>query len=153
MMTLAPRPRPRKFLTSVLTLLGLILTALGGAGLIFALQPFGHHLWALGAVAALLVLIAWGLRTPGLARRALLGGLAGWIGLIAWSALSPGGEMPLPKDDPAAVRVLTWNILLGAEGGPLWKRHGWSVRKPALRAAPKPPGRTFSACRRPWAGR
>jgi endonuclease/exonuclease/phosphatase family metal-dependent hydrolase len=66
-----------------------------------------------------------------------MSGLAGWLGLIAWSALSPGGVMPAPKDDSAAVRILTWNILLGAEGGPPWGRHGWSVRKPALRAALK----------------
>jgi endonuclease/exonuclease/phosphatase family metal-dependent hydrolase len=140
MMTLAPSPRTRKLLTIVLTTFGLIVTAVGGAGLIFALQPFGHRIWALGAAAALLVFNAWGLRGPGLTRKAILGGLAGWIGLIAWSAFSAGGEMPPPKNDPAAIRVLTWNILLGAEGGPPWKRHGWSVRKPALRAALKAAG-------------
>jgi endonuclease/exonuclease/phosphatase family metal-dependent hydrolase len=140
MMRLAPSPRTRKLITSVLTTFGLIVTALGGAGAIFVLQPFGHRIWALGAATALLVSIAWRFRGPGLTRKAILGGLAGWIGLIAWSAASPGGEMPPPKNDPATVRVLTWNILMGAEGGPLWKRHGWSVRKPALRAALKAAG-------------
>jgi endonuclease/exonuclease/phosphatase family metal-dependent hydrolase len=124
----------------VLVSFSVLTTALVGAGTIFVFQPFGHRFWVLGAAAALLVLIAWRLRGAGLTRKAFLGGLAGWIGLIAWSAMSPGGEMPPPKDDPAAVRVLTWNILLGAEGGPLWRRHDWSVRKPALRAALKAAG-------------
>src|SRR4051794_2972418 len=139
-MTIAQRPGNRRLLTSVLTSLKLFLIALVGAGTIFAVQPFGHRIWLFGATAALLLLIGWSLHRPSLTRKAILGGLAGWIGLIAWSALSPGGVMPPPKDDPAAVRVLTWNILLGAEGGPPWRRHGWSVRKPALRAALKAAG-------------
>ena len=73
----------------------------------------------------------------GLTRKALVAGLAGWGGLVAWSALSRGGVMPPPKGDPAAVRVMTWNILLGSEGGPPWRWHGWSVRKMALRTALK----------------
>jgi endonuclease/exonuclease/phosphatase family metal-dependent hydrolase len=43
--------------------------------------------------------------------------------------------MPMPKTDPEAVRILTWNILHGAEHGALWKRFGWPVRKEALRSA------------------
>ena len=65
----------------------------------------------------------------------LVGELAVWSGLIAWSALSPGGPMPPPKADPAAIRLLSWNILYGVEGGPPWIRRGWPVRKWALRAA------------------
>jgi endonuclease/exonuclease/phosphatase family metal-dependent hydrolase len=61
--------------------------------------------------------------------------LSSWLALIAWSAVSPGGPLPPPRSDPEAIRVLTWNILLGSDGGPPWGRHGWPVRKPALRAA------------------
>jgi endonuclease/exonuclease/phosphatase family metal-dependent hydrolase len=55
--------------------------------------------------------------------------------LILVSALSPGGTAPGPKADPAAIRIVTWNILLGVEGGLPWNRHGWGVRKTALNEA------------------
>jgi len=54
MTTLTPSPRTRKLLSSMLTFFSLMLTTLGGAGMIFALQPFGHRIWAAGAAAALL---------------------------------------------------------------------------------------------------
>jgi len=111
-------------------------------------QPFGQRLWTLGGILTALGCVAWG-RPPGsgqgiamspddgtvhrhafgLTRKALGVGLAGWGVLVAWSALSRGGVMPPPKGDPAAVRVLTWNILLGSQDGPPWRWHGWSVRK------------------------
>jgi len=131
--------------------IGLIAVLLGWAWGVFALQPFGHRAWAFGAIFAASVWLATTLRRPartkdsagpgggpslrgaGRKMRALLvAGLAVWLMLIAWSAVSPGGLMPPPKSDPAAIRVLTWNVLLGTDDGPLWGRHGWPARKPAL---------------------
>jgi endonuclease/exonuclease/phosphatase family metal-dependent hydrolase len=40
-----------------------------------------------------------------------------------------------PRTDPVAIRVLTWNIHCGQDGGPRWKRFNWSRRKAALAAA------------------
>ncbi len=142
----------RQWLVSgALRVFGLIAALAGWAWGVFALQPFGDRGWIFGAILAALVWLAWGLRRraplaaagpgagPSLQRgsrtmRALLvAGLAVWLALIVWSALSPGGLTPTPKSDPASIRVLTWNILVGADGGPPWSRHGWPVRKPALR--------------------
>jgi endonuclease/exonuclease/phosphatase family metal-dependent hydrolase len=151
-MTIFERPRGRRLLASAETVVRLALIAFGGAWVIFVFQPFGHRTWTFGAAALLGGIVCMSRRprltdmpSPdgraarrrgfGLSRTAILGGLSGWMGLIGWSALSPGGPMPPPKDDPASVRVLTWNILLGDEGGPPWSRHDWPVRKPALRAA------------------
>src|SRR5207249_531875 len=61
--------------------------------------------------------------------------LAGWLSLIAWARACPGGPAPPPKADPAAIRVVTWNIHCGQEGGPLWRRFDWSRRKHSLQAA------------------
>lgn len=108
------------------------------AGASFVFQPFGRRAWTSGVVLALLAASAWSLRRGGRAigtRRALVAGLAAWLALIGWSALSPGGPMPPPKADPASIRVLTWNILVGGEGLAPWSRHGWPVRKGALRDA------------------
>ena len=65
----------------------------------------------------------------------LIGALSCWLGLIGWSSLSPGGAMPPAKADAAIVRVVTWNILCGSERGTPWNRHGWAVRKDALRSS------------------
>ena len=113
----------------------LFLTALlgGCAYAVFALQPFGQRGWAFTTVSALLA--ATLVRLSGTARMAVGGVLVCWLGLIAWAAASPGGPMLTPKDDPAAIRVLTWNILLGKEAGVPWTRHNWPVRKQALRSA------------------
>lgn len=123
----------------------------GGAAAVFAFQPFGHRTWAFAAIFAALVLLAPRLRRPPLSeavalderrnswrvgrtiRLAIVAGLASWLCLIAWSAFSTGGPMPPPKSDPVAIRILTWNILLGADTGPPWGRHGWPVRRDALR--------------------
>ena len=43
--------------------------------------------------------------------------------------------MPPPRADFDAIRVVTWNILVGVEEGAPWRRHGWSIRKDAIRAA------------------
>jgi endonuclease/exonuclease/phosphatase family metal-dependent hydrolase len=119
-----------------------VLTAfLGGcAGVVVAFQPFGHRGWVFAMVVALLA--GWLIRRsptrrlplPLPAQTAVALVLACWLVLIAWSAASPGGPMPAPKADAdaAAIRVLTWNILVGAESGPPWSRHGWPVRKHAL---------------------
>jgi hypothetical protein len=137
----------RRLLTIVLAAVYLSLMALVGVVLIFALQPFGQRLWTLGGILTALGCVAWGRpgsghgiamapcdgkvhrQAFGLTRKALVVGLAGWGVLVAWSALSRGGVMPPSKGDPAAVRVMTWNILLGSQDGPPWRWHGWSVRK------------------------
>ncbi len=40
-----------------------------------------------------------------------------------------------PRTDPVGIRVVTWNIHCGQDGGPRWKRFNWSRRKAALAAA------------------
>jgi endonuclease/exonuclease/phosphatase family metal-dependent hydrolase len=47
--------------------------------------------------------------------------------------LSPTAVLA-PRADPAALRVLTWNIHCGQEAGPRWKRFNWARRKAALAA-------------------
>ena len=124
------------------------------AGAVFVFQPFGHRGWASATIVALLAglvltvrLGAKGLtansvdpdrpRGPLLriARTVLIGVLICWLGLIGWSSLSPGGAMPSVKADDGVVRVVTWNILCGSVRGTPWSRHGWAVRKDALRSA------------------
>jgi|GEM_PF-313431 len=125
--------------------LGLIASLVGGAWAIYALQPFGHHRgWTFVAVCVLIAWLARGLRRSGarethrrvlrVIRRVVVGELVVWAGLIAWSAASPGGPMPTPKRSPADIRVMSWNILLGEDGGPPWIRRGWPARKRALSA-------------------
>jgi endonuclease/exonuclease/phosphatase family metal-dependent hydrolase len=143
-------PRRRRLVSGTLRGIGLIAVLAGCAWSVFALQPFGDRGWTFGAIFAASAWLATGLRgaappeaarTRGVptlrgvghtTRAFLVAGLAAWMALIAWSAFTPGGPMPPPKSDPAAIRVLSWNILLGADGGLLWGRHGWPVRRPAL---------------------
>jgi endonuclease/exonuclease/phosphatase family metal-dependent hydrolase len=47
--------------------------------------------------------------------------------------MAPGGALPAPKEDAAAIRVVTWNMLLGKDAGAPWSRHDWPARKHALR--------------------
>jgi endonuclease/exonuclease/phosphatase family metal-dependent hydrolase len=58
-----------------------------------------------------------------------------WLGLIAWAEISRGGQQPAPKSDAWWIRVVTWNILRGGDGGPPWLSGGWPTRKDALVAA------------------
>jgi endonuclease/exonuclease/phosphatase family metal-dependent hydrolase len=126
-------------LASVLTpvaLLGVSVVVLA------AHYPFGHEGAVAAALAALLVLALLGPRLrpggPSLLRRArmpVVVALASWLGLLGWSVLARGGPMPAPKADPSGIRVVTWNVHHGQEGGPPWKRFNWSVRKHALGAA------------------
>jgi endonuclease/exonuclease/phosphatase family metal-dependent hydrolase len=141
------RPRRRRLVSGLLRGIGLIAGLAGYAWCIFALQPFGDRGWTFGALLAASVCLAAGFRRAdpqGAARirpvgrvpmALVLAGLVAWMGLIAWSAFSPGGPMPPAKSDPAAIRILTWNILLGDDGGVPWRRHGWPVRRTALREA------------------
>jgi endonuclease/exonuclease/phosphatase family metal-dependent hydrolase len=149
----ARKPQGRRLSAIILGAIGLSALLGGCAGAIVVFQPFGDRGWNFAGVAALLAWLVLGapgpgrraapapdLRSParrafGLARRVLVGALACWLGLIAWSGLSPGGPWPSPKADPAAIRVLSWNILLGDDGVLPWDRHGWPVRKHAMRAA------------------
>ena len=121
---------------------------------VFVLQPFGHRVAAFAVIAVVLAgLLAnlwrrhrparlapltaqWVLGRPlWLSGNALGGGLVCWLGLIAWSGFASGGSMPPAKSKSDAIRVLTWNILVGTDGGAPWKRHGWPVRRKALEAA------------------
>jgi endonuclease/exonuclease/phosphatase family metal-dependent hydrolase len=133
-------------LRSVTTLVPAVLIpiALFGVSLavIFTLQPIGHDGIIAAVLAVLLVLLAAGARLkpggPVLVRRAQITAIAVltcWLGFLGWSKLARGGPVPAPKVDPAAIRVLTWNIHCGQEGGPPWKQFGWSGRKHALEAA------------------
>ena len=135
---------------------GLILLFVTWGALFFQFQPFGHRDWPfVGIAAALTVLMAGLIRSArrDAAARAGTGRLfrhwvaarLGWIvlagllicslGLIAWSGVRAGGPMPPPKADADAIRVVTWNILVGDDDGPFWSRHGWPVRKDAIRSA------------------
>ncbi len=132
----------------------MIFVLVGWFGTVFVFQPFGQRAWALAVVSTLLAWLLAGLRRkPGRAAdtpcaflrigsRALLPerivlacALACWLGFILWSAFSQGARMPTALANPAAIRVVTWNILLGQERGWPWNRHGWPVRKAALKAA------------------
>jgi endonuclease/exonuclease/phosphatase family metal-dependent hydrolase len=120
----------------------------------FVFQPFGHRQWAFTAAGLLLTWVIARSRfrvapstesaTPFKRLRHYFFrlGQGTWIcallcslGLITWSAVAPAGSMPAAKSDPAAIRVVTWNILVGTEHGMWWRRHGWGVRKSALRTA------------------
>ena len=74
-------------------------------------------------------------RSLWLGKSVLAGALGCWLGLIGWSAISSGGPLPAANANPAAIRVLTWNILHGTERGMPWTRFGWPVRKNALKTA------------------
>jgi endonuclease/exonuclease/phosphatase family metal-dependent hydrolase len=111
----------------------------GSAVVIFVFQPFGDRRWwstvLFGLLTVVLIPRSPAPRLPRPARAALSVVLALWISLTVWSAISPGGPILTRKADPAAIRVLTWNILVGAEASPPWVWHGWPVRKHALRSA------------------
>jgi endonuclease/exonuclease/phosphatase family metal-dependent hydrolase len=143
---------PRLRIISTLIAPAVLLAACAGA--IFVFQPFGHRGSASATIAAILTGLIWTIRpipwartvptgdrdrgrgrTLRICRSVLIGALLGWLGLIGWSSLSPGGVMPPAKTDAAIVRVVTWNILCGSEEGTPWDRHGWAVRKDALRAS------------------
>jgi endonuclease/exonuclease/phosphatase family metal-dependent hydrolase len=144
-------------LAAVLPLLGVVVVFGVCLYAIFALNCFGHE-WALGAaVATLLVGVGLGprllpgaigassrglrsrcRRLLGYARKPFLVVLACWLGLLGWSKLSRGGPMPAPKADPSSIRVVSWNIYRGKEGGfPLSRLAlaNWSGRKGALESA------------------
>jgi endonuclease/exonuclease/phosphatase family metal-dependent hydrolase len=143
------------------TVLAIVLT-LAGCALVLAvcvvamagLPAFGSIGWTFAAVAAILVCLVLGMRrnlpsegTSPTARQqwllrirdgsrwVLVTVLACWLGLIAWSAVCRGGPTPPAKKDPAAIRVITWNIHCGQDAGPPWKRFDWPARKHSLRAA------------------
>ncbi len=126
------------------------------ACLLFVFQPFGRRGWPFAAVAVMLAAVVavlirsarrdaarrgstFRLSRAWVASRSgtilLAGLLIVTLGLIAWSGLRQGGPVPPPKADFDAIRVVTWNILVGADGGAPWRRHGWSIRKDAIRSA------------------
>jgi endonuclease/exonuclease/phosphatase family metal-dependent hydrolase len=124
-------------------------------GLVFVLQPFGERIPVFIGVAAILGLLhiprPLRVRPAGnaatlpplvatqsrlaLARRALAALLACWLGLIAWAELSPGGPQPALQAEPSGIRVVTWNILRGRDGGLSWLQGHWPERKAALASA------------------
>ena len=122
--------------------------------LIFTLQPFGARLPVfIGVAGGLGGLKLLRRRKPvspnfldsvpsfprrfssGLARQLLTPLMVSWLGLIAWAEMSPGGQQPAPKHEESWIRVVTWNILRGGDGGLPWLRGGWAVRKDALASA------------------
>jgi endonuclease/exonuclease/phosphatase family metal-dependent hydrolase len=154
--------REPTWLALILTAAGLLTLLAGlGAAIFVLLYPFGQP-WEIG-VAALAVfgwcVLAWrawrrraprglqgttahvtgrhrwlqGIRTGG--RVLAAGVLAAWLLLIGWAEWGPGGPPPAPKADPDTVRVVTWNILHGAEHGPPWEQADWNRRKHALQTA------------------
>ena len=141
-------------LALALTLTGLTVLLAGLTAGIYALSVLGHGWLVFTLVGAVLVwLVVWPHRRFGgsvppatgrlacqvglvrLARRTSTVALAGWLGLIVYAELTPGGPAAAPKADPAAIRLITWNIHRGQDSGPPWKRLGWHARKSALRAA------------------
>ena len=143
------------------TLLALGLTAMGLVvliglcivGMVF-LPVFGHIGWALVAIAGVLAWLvvdmlrkrqaglapptgrsAWFRLILGLARIVFIGLLACWLALIVWLLVCPGGPAPPLKDEPALIRVMTWNIHCGQEEGWPWKQFDWPARQHALTAA------------------
>jgi endonuclease/exonuclease/phosphatase family metal-dependent hydrolase len=131
----------------------ILLLALCIAG-IASLPAFGYVWWTFTAVAAILAFLILGFRGKTWTRPtsltgrqrwcrrirqggrlALIGVLACWLGLILWSELCAGGPEPPPKEDPASIRVVTWNIHCGQDEGPPWKQFDWPRRKHALQTA------------------
>jgi endonuclease/exonuclease/phosphatase family metal-dependent hydrolase len=144
-------PRVISIVPATLTLLVLIC---GWAWGVFVFQPFGNRpsllvIVGLGLVGVLVVIrrgsqIATAQpshlerilgRSLWLGKSVLLGALGCWLGLIAWSAISSGGPLPAANANPAAIRVVTWNILHGTDRGMPWTRFGWPTRKKALQTA------------------
>jgi endonuclease/exonuclease/phosphatase family metal-dependent hydrolase len=116
------------------------------------LPAFGHIWWTFAAVAAILVSLIlrlkghpvprlptgrqrWLHRIRGWGRVSVMAVLGCWLGLIVWLEFCPGGSGPISKADPAAIRVITWNIHCGQDDGLPWKCFDWPGRKMALRAA------------------
>src|SRR5262245_2585501 len=116
------------------------------------LPAFGYRWWVFAAVAAILTCLVlsfrrksklqffqgrkgWLPRILRSARLLFIIVLTCWLGLILWSVFSVSGPDAPPKDDPALIRVVTWNIHCGQDDGPPWKQFNWSVRKHSLRAA------------------
>jgi endonuclease/exonuclease/phosphatase family metal-dependent hydrolase len=152
----AARSRLRRLGRRLLRAATLLLLFVTWGALLFVFQPFGHRGWPLVAITVALAVLMAGLirsaRRDAAARAGtgrllrhwvasrlgwivLAGLLIGSLGLIAWSGVRPGGPMPPTKADADAIRVVTWNILVGDDDGPLWRRHGWPVRKDAIRSA------------------
>ncbi len=122
--------------------------------LIFTLQPFGERLPVFMGVAGMLGGLHFLRRrkpvspnfsdsiptvpkrfSTRLARQLLTPLMVSWLGLIAWAEMSPGGQKPAPKREASWIRVVTWNILRGGDGGLPWLRGGWPARKDALASA------------------
>lgn len=145
--------QPRIRTTALTSLVVLFLVGFGAAGL--AVLPMLGYSWCIATVTGLaLAWLVFGRRptaaplknaAPGqpirfwrklaLPRIAAAGVLALWLGLVFWAELSPGGPPLTAKADPAAVRVLTWNIHCGQDTGPPWQQFDWPARKHALRQA------------------
>jgi endonuclease/exonuclease/phosphatase family metal-dependent hydrolase len=141
-----------KVVAIVLAAFALAVFIAAWACVVFVAQPFGNRQWHLITVGIALAAVTVGIwrsrgrstvqpkkpverifgRSIWLVQSVFWGALACWLGLIVWSAACPGGEIPPPKSNPLAIRILTWNILYGADHGMPWKQHGWPLRKKAM---------------------
>jgi endonuclease/exonuclease/phosphatase family metal-dependent hydrolase len=116
------------------------------------LPAFGYRWWVFAAVAAILGCLVVNVRRTSKqqschGRQSWLRGilqtarlffiivLACWLGLILWSVFCVSGPDAPAKDDPALIRVVTWNIHCGQDDGLPWKQFNWPLRKQSLRAA------------------
>ena len=146
--------REPKVISIAQATIALLVLFCGWAWGVFVFQPFGDRRWMLMIVSLGLVGVVAVLwpgsrvatapplrlerimgRSLWLGKSVLAGALGCWLGLIGWSAISSGGSLPAANANPAAIRVLTWNILHGTERGMPWTRFGWPVRKNALKTA------------------
>src|SRR5262249_19449885 len=117
-------------LAFVLVIMGL-LVGLAICLMAIAFVPaFGYRWWVFAAVAASLTCLVQSFRRKsklqfyqgrkGWLRRILTSArllfiivLTCWLGLILWSVFSVSGPDVPSKDDPALIRVVTWNIHCG----------------------------------------
>ena len=146
--------RITSWVSRIVTLIVCCAMTAGMGFLIFSLQPFGLRWPTFVGVAATLVVLQVGRRPRSLPRdsppsnmrgprqsirvlgRRLLSALClTWLCLIAWAEASPGRVLQPPPRQAEEIRVVTWNILRGRDGGPPWLRGDWSSRRPALATA------------------
>jgi endonuclease/exonuclease/phosphatase family metal-dependent hydrolase len=146
--TVQPVHKPSSLKLALAIIGRIFLLAMCTLGML-TLAALGHPWWTIAAVSAVLVCLvrrrrpvlafgrpgSWLRHVHGFAGKLCAGLLVCWLGLIVWSQAAPGGPAPAPKESPRLVRVLTWNIHVGHDGGPFWERFDWPTRQHALQTA------------------